>query len=308
MPILAPNARRLLAVLLALPPLWGCSSTPEEPFPELGAYRPNAVQREDESIGKLLADIDRQVTAWSQLTLTAQSESDRKKARGIELNLARITKPRVAELIEQLETGPPINRVRAAAALGFSHDPLAQGPLLNALQDPLPAVVNNALISLGTLQRADTPLGEICTLARTDPDAQVRSNACRALVWIINAGGEGPCALEAARLGLGDPEPAVRAQSALLCGMLEDGASIAMLSDLLYDEHVFVARGAASSLSGIAARSKDDRGNAARALVSAFNQLEDPRREMVHEYLVRVYGSDLGPYIQPWLEWATNLP
>ena len=305
----APSARALCAsALAALAWLGACQSAPEgEPeSAELGNYQP--IQKDDAPIGMLLADIDRQVSTWGQLTLTARSEEDRIKARGLELNLARITKPRVAELIEQLETGAPLNRTRAAAALGFSQDSAAQAPLLAALFDPLDAVISNALISLGTLQRADTPLERICELAGTHPDAQLRSNACRALVWIVNAGGSGECVLSTARLGLADPEPAVRAQAALLAGMQHDGDSVRELSDLLYDEHPLVSRASASALVAIANHRDSARGAASRALVAALDQIGEARRPIVRASLVQIREADLGDDTKAWVEWARNMP
>ncbi len=310
MPTSAPTVRPLVAALAAAVALAGCAAnrSQAEPLDQTEQFRPNAVRTQERPIGMLLAEIDRQVEQWSQLTLTARSESEHKQARGIELNLGRIAKPRVAELVEQLETGPPLNRIRAAAALGFTHDPIAQAPLLGALHDPLDAVINNALISLGTMQRPDTPLGEICEHARTHPDAQVRSNAYRALVWIVNAGGDEPCTLDAARAGLADPEPTVRTQAALLCGMLADEASVPRLSDQLYDDHALVARAAAEGLAAIANRSKTGRGSAARALVAALDRVEKDRRPIIRKQLVRVRESDLGDDPAAWVEWARNMP
>ena len=253
---------RTLPFLLA--GLCACSSTGDTETEELERYREGAVRSVDEPIGKLLADIDAQVDVWSRLILSANTESERLKARGLELNLARITKPRAEEIIEQLETGPPLNRVRAAAALGFTKLATAQGPLLSALYDPSNSVVGNALFSLGNLQRADTPLERACELAQFHPDSQIRSNAFRAILWTLDAGGSSGGATEAARSGLGDPDPFSRFQSALILGVVKDADSIPALKALLFDEHTIVVRAAASALGGIANRVDHSRGRGPR--------------------------------------------
>lgn len=300
-----PLARSIPILLFALA---GCASTDELNRDELEPYEAGAVRAEDVPIGKLLADVDAQVATWSRLILSAQDETERLKARGLELNLARITKPRTDEIIEQLETGPPLNRIRAAAALGFTKVASAQGPLLSALFDPSPDVVNNALFSLANLQRADTPLERVCELSQVHPDAQVRSNAYRAILWTLDAGGHADCATGAARAGLGDPDPFSRFQAALILGVLKDAPSIPVLKDLLFDEHALVARAAASSLSAIANRVDESRGEAARALVDAYGRSDGERQEMLHGRLIATAGDDLGSDLEDWAAWANNLP
>ena len=101
--------------------------------------------------------------------------------------------------MRELESGPPINRIRAAAALGFTHAVEAQSPLLNALSDPLADVQHNALLGLAILARADTPLEPICRLCEFSPDAETRGQAAFALRSIVNAGGAADCAATTAR-------------------------------------------------------------------------------------------------------------
>lgn len=305
-------SRAAASQALLLLALWtgGCRSAPKDPEVTAGdLYKPGLVHKKVETIGMLLAEVDRQVDAWSQLTMSARTEEERVRARGLYLNLVRIVKPRADEVIEQLEVGPPINRVRAAAALGFCPGvEEVQSPLLAALYDADAQVVGNALFSLGNLQDPHTPLDRICALAQEHPSGRVRGNAVRAILWVLDAGGSGACALETARVGLTDPEAGVRAQSALVLGILEDGDSVGMIADLLYDEHMFVVRAAARALAALAERVGERRGEAARALVAAYEKADtDARKDLLHLTLVQVNGKDLDE-LERWVEWARNMP
>ena len=188
-----------------------CASTPEEKTGDT----PNPIQVQDpEPIGKFLADFDKSVAQWSSLTLTASTSTEYREARVLESVLVESTTRRGDELIKELESGPPINRIRAAAALGFTRSVEAQSPLLAALSDSNPDVVHNALLGLAVLGRGDTPLdgSAICSSAAPTHRRAARPRAMRS---IVGAGGTSDKVVGIARRALVDTEPFVRVQCAL---------------------------------------------------------------------------------------------
>ncbi len=272
------------------------------------AYAEDSVRLEEKPIGLLLAELDGSVRAWTNLTLTATNDDQREKAQLLDKNLARVSKKRLDDLIVQLESGPPNNRMRAAAAIGFSRDPLALAPLLTALHDPEPDVVHNALLGLAVLQQADTPLSVVCDLYQTSDDAQTRSNAVYALLNVVLAGGSSPCVVPAARSGLNDPEPFVRAQSALLLSLYRDPEDVEGLAALLYDETPFVAVSAMRGLIHMALGGPGSVGPSARALATALDRVDPSVRPRVLGALRALRDADLGAEAGPWLEWAFQQP
>ena len=299
------------AALLLVPLLSGaCSSTKEKDPNEIEVEDLDAlqIQLDDVPIGKFLADTDMAMRAWTNLTHTAGTEEERRQARQLEAVLRHRAQTRMDELIEQLETGPRQNRVRAASALGFSGSPEALSPLLAALSDPAPDVVHNALLGLALLELEETPLEEVCALMLESQDAHIRSNAAYALRTVVEAGGEAPCALSSARLGLIDPEPMVRVQAALLLGLLADADSVDALGDLLYDETPLVAQAA---VKGLVLISEDDgihRGPVVRTLLPAMENASPKVRPYVRRGLLDISGRDWGKETKDWMRWADGLP
>ena len=56
----------------------------------------------------------------------------------------------------------------AAAALGFTRDPEVLSPLLDALEDPDPRLVGNALLGLTILEDPNTPTERIASILKYD--------------------------------------------------------------------------------------------------------------------------------------------
>ena len=310
---LTPRVRAPLLACLGLS-LASCSSTPtaeekdDEPRFSVEGYDENSLRLEEKPIGLLLAEIDGSVRAWTNLTLTASTQEQRKKAELLDKNLAMVAKNRLDDLIVQLENGPPNNRMRAAAAVGFSRDPAALSPLLTALHDPERDVVHNALLGLAVLQQADTPLAVVCDLFHSSDDAQTRSNAIYALLNVVMAGGGSQCVVPTARTGLNDPEPFVRAQATLLLSLYCSPEDVDSIDELLYDEQPFVAVSAMRSLIHIALCGSVSMGPSARALASSIDRVEPRVRPRVLGALRALREADLGPEAGPWLEWAFKLP
>jgi HEAT repeat protein len=307
-----PRAHAILAHTAALAALLGCSSTPKpEPRPRTidvhDIDRPMG-ERPPDPIGKYLADLDVAMRHWTTLTLTARDDKERVEARVLEQHLQARATRRLSELIEQLQTGPPMNRVRAAAAVGFSRSPEALSPLLGALQDPKPDVVHNALLGLALLEDPDTPLELVCAILAASPDPQTRSNAAYAMRCIVAKGGSAECVLPAARQALVDSEPFVRAQAALIAGLAGDGESVQALADMVQDESRLVATAAIEALKEIGLRSDRDRGRAARALTAALVRGDKHLRPNVLRALTRLSTTNYGDDQDEWVRWAARLP
>jgi HEAT repeat protein len=311
--VTAPNRRPAsaapliaLAALATALALAGCSSSGvKNDAPERTAIR----MQPDDPIGKLLVDLDQAIARWSALTLVARSSKELREHRMLQQLVEERAQKRLPELIHEVESGPPINRMRAAAALGFSHSIEAQSPLLNALHDPSPDVVHNALLGLAVLGRADTPLTDICELAENAHDEQTRAQAAFAIRSIVQAGGGGDCAAPMARRGLIDGEPFVRSQSALTLGLLGDGASVEALIDLLEDPVHLVGSASAESLVLIAKSKPEHKGAIGRGLVRAYSADENgPMHDTALDALVQIADANYGEDIQPWLEWSQRLP
>lgn len=297
----------LLNVLLTAAALCGaCASSPEKDAP---AEKATLIAEPPlEPLGKLLADLDLQIQRWNALTLTATSASHKREARLLEAVIVEQSSRRRDELIAALESGPPINRIRAAGALGFTRAVEAQSPLLAALHDPHPDVVHNALMSLSILGRADTPLDEICALMSDHPDPQTRGQAAYALRSILAAGASSELAVGVARRGLNDTEPFVRSQSALSLGIARDGASAPVLLDRLYDPVPLVADAASEALVAIALGVPERKGVIVRGLVEASGRSDALLKRRAQNALVRLSDVNYGDDLKLWNEWAQRLP
>jgi HEAT repeat protein len=303
------SLRRAACLTLLLVLSAGCASTPKEPEAKVEPYDPKWEQAEaPEPIGKLLAGVDMSLRGWTKLVLSAQTDEERAQARGLELDLMRRVRPRVADLIHELESGPPTNRIPAAAALGFTHAREAQSPLLAALHDPSADVVNNALIGLAVLQLADTPLAEIETLLARHDDGFVRSNAAWALRSLIEAGADGTPIAATARQALIDPEPFVRAQAALILAQLADGDAVSSIGELAREPTPFVVLAATRALALIGRTNPHAKGPAARELVRAWERANAKLHGAMQRALIELAGENHGDKLEDWAEWVAKLP
>ncbi len=303
-PFAVASAMLVLIVLAS-----GCKSSKAKTGPDTLPYDPHWSQPDaPQPIGKLLADVDASLRAWTKLVMSARSAEEKRAAQGLELDLSRRVHPRTAELITQLESGPPANRIPAAAALGFSHAPEAQSPLLNALHDSNVDVVNNALIGLAILDLKDTPLGPIQEIYANNPDGRVRSNAAWAARTLMENGADGSALRDTARLALADSEPFVRAQSALILAQLEDADSITQLGELAQESTAFVSLAAGEALAVIGKANPHQKGPTARALAIAYGKLDKKERPVILRALLKLSEQNLGEDPKDWLEWAYKLP
>lgn len=301
-----------LAGVVLLPlGLGGCASTPEEnsgvdPEVEGTPYVP-LPNPERSSIGYFLTDFDNLLKAWSGKRLAAQTEEEWRLVEVLEGQMQQGAWKRRHELIEVLESGPPINREVAAAALGFTRENEVVGPLLNALSDPRPEVVQKALLGLGVLADPATPLAQPLYLLRTSSDGWTRNNAAYAVYRVACKGGGDERLASTCREALFDDEPGVRMQCASILGVLGDSDSIEGLTVLLVDESSSICHAAAASLRRIGQEKPDVRGDVARRLVDALPRVDRNHLDYLFEELSQLRGENLGRRIDPWREWAYGL-
>ncbi len=296
------------AALLLL--LAGCASTPAEESSgtegEASPYVPLPL-KERPSAGFFLAEFDNKLRVWSTKTLEAKTDIDWRLVHTLEEEMGQEAWKHRDELIQILEGGAPRNREVAAAALGFTKQPEVLSPLLNALSDPEPAVIQKALLGLGVLADSSTPLSQILFALRSASDPWTRVNAAYALYRIVLAGGGddnlGPVCQEA----LLDEEWGVRSQCASILGLLGNVDSIEALGELLRMSEATTCHATAVALRRIAQKDPSRTGQVARMLVDALARAERLDRSFLLEELAALRGANLGMETGPWREWAYGL-
>lgn len=259
-------------------------------------------------IGQFLARTDGLISQWNQYKLTERTQSDINKRVQIEITLRNDTKARIDEVIEQLEGPSALNRKRAAGALGFSDDPKAMSPLVNALHDSRWEVISNAAMALSVLKLEDTPMERLANLMMSHDSLLVRSNSAQALRAIAERGGRSKLAIEAARAGLADAEPNVRCQSALILGLHGDSDFVDQIATLLDDPLSLVAKAAVIGLYEIARQDPAKEGRVARAILRVFDHSEGNVHATQRDVLGKLRGLDMGKEAKDWIEWADGLP
>jgi HEAT repeat protein len=306
----SPLRRASIALLLGLGAL-ACHSSGSgerddanvetEPFVPLPDEGP-------ESIGFFLTQFDRSLQKWSELKLSAASTRDQGTLAALERSMEERATKRRDELLVELESGAPLNRRIAAAALGFTHDPTVLPPLLAVLTARDPELVQKALLALGVLALPETPVAEIRQRLLNDPDAWTRNNAAFALLALARAGSTSVDLVEGCRAALIDTEPGVRAQCASALGVLSDEGSIPQLAELLHDEANLAGLAAAAALARIGREHPPQKGTTARALANALDEVSSERRHHILGALRWLADTDLGADTQAWREWAYKLP
>ncbi len=281
---------------------------PEGPEP----YDPN-ITKDRRLAGDILADIDKSMRIWVNITLTGNPAKDGSTLNIVEADLRRKVRSKLLVLVEQLETGPPINRQIAAAALGFSSDPETLGPLLAALDDDSPDVVANALLGLSILADPETP--RILVAAELEDVRQpfnVRSQAARALraVGLYDLEeADRAAVIRAARAALGDANEGLRPNGAMILAEVVDTDSVPELARALMDPTPLVARAASRALARIGSVDRKYEGQAARALTAALDVVdEDSVRPSILRDLQALAGKNYGDDVEEWVRYAQKLP
>lgn len=283
------------------------SAGPEEPEP----YK--LLTKEERAIGFALAELDSSIQKWNSLVLTGDAAKDGPRLKYLEEAIRYRTNQSFEGLVDQVTTGPLINRQIAATALGFSGSPKALPPLLAAMLDSDSQVVANALLGLSILGLPDTPVGNIASkLSDRSQPTNVRVNAGRALRALRVGrleGEERTSVLGAARSGLGDDEPSVAMNSALLLAELGDAESILAIAERLRHPSANVARAASRSLAYLGTIDATSKGPAVRALVACLPHVDNRAvRPFVYVDLQRVAGKNYGDDVDQWLKYANTLP
>jgi len=291
--------------------LAACGSTPSEEEASAEPYTLiESRDREEKSMGLYLADISASLLAWTTKTATASTQKERHKQELLELTLKQQVNERRIELIGELETGPPQNRIVAAGALGFSKKPDVLGPLIAALDDSEPRVVTNSLMSIGVLASRDTPLPPLCEILQLAPDPAHRWSAANALINVLRAGAvdDSGCAMESGRVGLTDEEPMVRTQSALILAQVMDVESLDQIAGLLYDRYPLVTSAAARAIGHIGTADPHAKGRAAHLLFEALASSEKKRQLMILDDLVTLSERNYELDIEKWRDWVERMP
>lgn len=311
-PARGPAPRLLVAALALLTAGCGAgtrsSALDDSRRMRVEAYDPEA-KLDRSGTGAHLAAIDRSIQQWNGLFLTGNRQRDARKLRGLEEDIRYRTLQRFDEMVSQLETGPPVNRRVAAAALGFTGHERARTPLLNALSDPEEDVVANALLGLAVLGDPLTPLSAVLHHLRFGERAEIRSNAALATLEVLRAGGEGGEEVrEAARQGLHDPDVFVRTQCALILAHERDTDAVPDLALQLVDDTAnSAAMAAGRALAYIGVKEITWQGRCARALTASLGKVNDQVRTSVLRDLQRLSGRNYSKD-EDWVAWAHRLP
>ncbi len=305
-----PIRRALLALALSVAPSLACRASGTQGPPATGKPEPYVPlpDEEPQTIGYFLTVFDRSLAQWTELKLGSSSQRELNTLQLLETNMQKRARERRDEILVELESGAPLQRRIAAAALGFTHDPSVLGPLLAALAEPDPELVQRALLALGVLALPETPVGEIRHRLLNDGDTWTRSNAAFALLGIASAGSRSSELAEGCRAALGDSDAGVRAQCASALGAMADPAAVEALGGLLLDQANLVALAASLALARIGREHAEQKGAAARALANALERVAPDRRGQVLGALRWLRDADLGMDSRPWREWALKLP
>jgi hypothetical protein len=316
----SPTARRT-ALALCFFLLGACQANKAKP--DVRATKPNPAEPgksvpydphvwdkgPPEALGAFLAELDKSMRAWTNLTLTAGTRGDQKKATMLQEDLMRRVHARQGELVDTLQTGPPRNRAIAAGALGFSASKEVQGPLVVALKDTDTEVVQNAALSLALLQDPQTPLEGLLEVFQASVNGQARSNAGYALRTILEAGGGvTEDVIKAGRRALVDNEPFAQAQGALILALAKDGESVPDLTEMLHDRMPLVIGAATQALVRLGRDDPKLLGPTARGLVVGLGTCPEDLRPYLIKNLVLLSGHNYGDDVKAWTEWSERLP
>lgn len=303
-----PRIPRIVPALACLVALQACSSTEKKSDPpEFEVFRPEAFDSPIGPIGPFLLELDNEIERWQSLTYAAANEDDRRMKELLEEHLAYSARKRVQDLIGELQSRSPFNRMVAAAALGFTEEDEALGPLVASLEDSSPDVVANALLGLALLGKPETPLGPVTSYMAEGTDERTRGNAAYAVREVLDAGGNDPSVIPAARTGLRDTSAVVRAHSALILAHEMDTGSLGLLQFQLEDETPLAALAAARALAYIGQRDDHFLAPVAQALAGALESSKGVQRERLLRYLQLLSEKNYGRDPASWVEWAARL-
>ena len=307
----------LRATWILVPALAACASQETEPDGALEDARERmqveaysqAALREQTTIGLALADLDKSIQLWNKLFLNGNEATDGRRLKILQESISYRTQKLFYEIVDQLETGPPLNRRIAAAALGFVRVEESLSPLLNALSDTDDEVVANALLGIALLGDPATPTGSLADLLQHGRSSTIKNNAALALLEVLRSEAKAePAVLTAARSGLHDMDPGVRSQSALILAHQLDAAAIEDLTLVMLEDPVPNAKMAAGqAIAYIGSKDQYQYGRVARILTAALSKVDERTKASILGNLRKLakknYSKD-----EDWIAWAHRQP
>lgn len=245
-------------------------------------------------IGRVLTVVDLNLRTWNGALLDEPTPTNLKLVEGAENAIGKEVLDRFEEFTKEMESGTARNRLIATAALGFSKDERALPHLVRAMNGEDPEIASNALMSLGVLASAATPIGPVLEALAHSPNPQARNQAAFLVVRICRQIPRDPDLVTTLRKALRDPEPGVRAQAAAALGKLRDSDSTDALVQLLTDAKPLIASAAAFALGEIADPKARD------PLVVAMESSSPRVRDAAHRALIAIFGKDQGSRSWDW--------
>lgn len=293
---LRPAAFGLLAGLVTL---GGCHTSPSTRSSDTGHRGHGAVAGVPRDLQARMNEV---ILQWE--AAFGQAKIDEQHA--LEERLRELAVENFDPLVESLR-GPDIEaRFIAAMMLGFSHDPQAVPLLVEALQDPVDKVRNNAALSIGIIGSKQTPVAPLVLLL-DDANPNVRASAAFALQRVLLRGddrGTMPRLLRA----IEDPAPEVRNNAVRAMATVGKPEAVDVLvRRTLHDPSYLVRLNTAVALASI----RDYR--AVDSLIDALQE-SDPRvRKEVVFALQQITGQPFENDPLTWRNWwranqATLLP
>jgi len=254
----------------------------------------------------LFQNLGNLLTAWLESSLAKENPKHIRIYTDLGELLTRRVYVNFDTILDQLDNGPPPNKVIAAAALGFSRIPenpkfpqvykRAETALLNVLDCGNDAIVENALLGLYNLGDPDTPLEKILDIMVQHHDPDVRANAALALQSIVTPA-KADMVLPYLLPGLKDDEPKVRNHCILVALKLKEKSTLTALVDLLGDSYALIQANAAKAIGEI---------GDVTFCGSLIPKLKS-RYPIVREYtllsLKKLSGEDFGNDYDSWQKW-----
>lgn len=259
-----------------------------------------------QEVPELFHGLSNLLSAWWDSALAKDSPKDIRIYTSLGDLLTRRVYFNFETILNQLDNGPPPNRVIAAAALGFSripendHYPQIHPRAIEALIEVLDcgndSIVENALLSLYVLGDPNTPLEPVLDIMTQHHAPNVRANAALA-VQAIATPEKSDIILPYVLPGLKDDEPKVRNHSILIATKLRHPSTIEPLLELLMDPYPLIRANSAQALGEVA----DIRicGELIPLLASAY----PIERECALKSLRKLSGEEYGFEAEDWQSW-----
>lgn len=268
--------------------------------PSAPPANPGFTPRSDEAseVGRLIVDCDMHLRAWIGAMAAPRDPANQEMVIYTTQALGILVAKNRALLEAQAVSAAPRNRAIASAALGFGGDATALPLLMNNVSSEESDVVAKALLGVGVLSSASTPIAPIhAALQSPSATPEVESNAAFALFQLsIVLGKDEDGTMTSTLLSLlSSPQDSVRSQAALGLGLVRANLALPQLNDLLAaDPNPDVRTAAAYSLGQIGSTASTG------PLVAALRDPSELTSGAARAALARIHGQDLGPDPDSW--------